>query len=145
MHQWVDAEDLQTGRKVETSTGTRLAVTSTKLHTEDLRASNLTIDGLHTYYVGDEPVLVHNAGCDKFAEDFVAENGGKIHTFMNPVRPRGVLDDSYSLKNVDEPWFHHTVAVLNGKVHDQFTPSGGLRIEDYVKKWSGWNRQEMGF
>ncbi|MDQ0792658.1 hypothetical protein QFZ58_001146 [Streptomyces sp. B1I3] len=41
-------------------------VTANRAFTQHARTYNLTVDGLHTYYLpaGDTPVLVHNAGND---------------------------------------------------------------------------------
>jgi hypothetical protein len=60
---WVDAIDLRSGDQVETADGGLLVVESIGVRVEDLRAFNLTVNDLHTYYAGDDEVLVHNAGC----------------------------------------------------------------------------------
>ncbi|MGH3349225.1 MAG: polymorphic toxin-type HINT domain-containing protein [Nocardioides sp.] len=59
---WVDAGDLRTGDKLRTSAGTVVQVSAVKVRRAHIAAHNLTVDGLHTYYVlaGDTPVLVHN-------------------------------------------------------------------------------------
>ncbi|MGW4214788.1 polymorphic toxin-type HINT domain-containing protein [Lentzea sp. NPDC004789] len=59
---WVDAKDLHAGLALQTSTGTRVEVTQLKERVEFKRVRNLSVDGIHTYYVlaGDTPVLVHN-------------------------------------------------------------------------------------
>jgi hypothetical protein len=61
---WVNAEDLTVGSALQTSAGTRVQVTAIKERIVVQRVHNLTVDGIHTYYVmaGDTPVLVHN--CD---------------------------------------------------------------------------------
>ena len=61
---WVDAIDLRGGDVVETANGQRIAVASVGIRAEDLTAYNLTVENVHTYYAGDDAVLVHNAGCD---------------------------------------------------------------------------------
>ncbi|SDJ02803.1 polymorphic toxin-type HINT domain-containing protein [Nonomuraea jiangxiensis] len=65
---WTDAADLEAGDTVLTPEGDRLTVVSLREREADLRVHNLTIDGVHTYYVttGDADVLVHNknrGGC----------------------------------------------------------------------------------
>ncbi|HEY0699442.1 MAG TPA: polymorphic toxin-type HINT domain-containing protein, partial [Micromonospora sp.] len=65
LHKWVKATDLETGALLRTSAGTYVQVTAVRKWTaQDQRAHNLTVDGLHTYYVtaGEQPVLVHNCG-----------------------------------------------------------------------------------
>jgi hypothetical protein len=58
---FVNAEDLHTGDKVLTSSGTRLFVKAITVFVAVLIAFNLQIDKIHTYYAGATPVLVHNA------------------------------------------------------------------------------------
>jgi hypothetical protein len=61
---WVNATDLQPESMLRTSAGTWVEVSAVNRWTEHERVHNLTVDGLHTYYVlaGNTPVLVHN--CD---------------------------------------------------------------------------------
>ncbi|CAM3570356.1 RNase A-like domain-containing protein [Nocardiopsis gilva] len=65
--EWVDAIDLEPGTWLRTSSGTWVQVTATKVHTAaNAQVHNLTVGGLHTYYVGTigASVLVHNkSGC----------------------------------------------------------------------------------
>ncbi|MEV4476298.1 polymorphic toxin-type HINT domain-containing protein [Nonomuraea sp. NPDC049504] len=60
--QWVDAADLRVGDTVRTPEGRSLAITALRAYTERQRVHNLTVDGVHTYYVAaaDDHVLVHN-------------------------------------------------------------------------------------
>ncbi|MBO0884776.1 MAG: hypothetical protein J2P17_31485, partial [Mycobacterium sp.] len=60
---WVDAIDLVAGDVLRTADGRTLTVSSVGISEQDLTAYNLTVEGVHTYYVvaGDTPVLVHNA------------------------------------------------------------------------------------
>ncbi len=55
------ALDLRPGDKVRESDGTLLAVAGTRIYDADVTAYNLTVDGIHTYYAGATPVLVHNS------------------------------------------------------------------------------------
>ncbi|MEV1008679.1 polymorphic toxin-type HINT domain-containing protein [Streptomyces sp. NPDC049881] len=59
---WVDATDLTVGAQLETSNGTTAEITTLTRSTTSTTVHNLTIEGLHTYYViaGQTPVLVHN-------------------------------------------------------------------------------------
>ncbi|GAA0964241.1 polymorphic toxin-type HINT domain-containing protein [Actinocorallia libanotica] len=58
---WLDAEALVPGTPLGTPEG-RTVVADVRRHTAALRVHNLTVAGLHTYYVlaGGTPVLVHN-------------------------------------------------------------------------------------
>ena len=91
-HAWVPAGELRPGDKLQTPDGSEAVVTAVRNFTQTARTYNLTVDGLHTYYVvaGDTPVLVHN--CDPLAlgwqddgftklDDFAKNNG--FHTLSN--------------------------------------------------------------
>ncbi|MFI9384807.1 polymorphic toxin-type HINT domain-containing protein [Kutzneria sp. NPDC052558] len=61
---FVDAVDLRVGDQLQTADGTTAEVTSIRAYHQTQTTYDLTIDGLHTYYVaaGLTPVLVHNCG-----------------------------------------------------------------------------------
>lgn len=66
-HAWVAAGRIEPGTKLRTPDGKAVTVTSNRGHADHARTYNLTVDGLHTYYVlaGVTPVLVHNSTlCD---------------------------------------------------------------------------------
>ena len=54
------AIDLEEGELVLALDGSTLRIASVQVHGEDLIAYNLEIEGIHTYYAGETPVLVHN-------------------------------------------------------------------------------------
>ncbi|WP_228559150.1 RHS repeat-associated core domain-containing protein, partial [Catenulispora pinisilvae] len=60
---WVPAGDLKPGDVLQTPDGTAVVLAVSNF-TQSVRTYNLTIDGLHTYFVeaGDIPTLVHNCG-----------------------------------------------------------------------------------
>ena len=60
---FTDAIHLPVGDQLLTDHGRYLTVTSMHSHVQELKTYNLTIDGIHTYYAGASPVLVHN-GCE---------------------------------------------------------------------------------
>ncbi|NJP49210.1 hypothetical protein HCJ93_03745 [Streptomyces sp. SBST2-5] len=64
LHRWVEAGDLKAGQWLQTSAGTWVQITAIRHHIRSTAVYNLTVDGLHTYYVlaGQTPVLVHNSG-----------------------------------------------------------------------------------
>lgn len=67
---WVDAEDLDRGDVLLLADGDIVKVGAVRERTEVRRVHNLTVDGIHTYYVlaGDDPVLVHNCVQDVIDE-----------------------------------------------------------------------------
>ena len=64
LRSWQPAGSLVAGSAVQTLDGGRAVVTAVAHRTETTRAFNLTVPGLHTYYVmaGDKPILTHNDG-----------------------------------------------------------------------------------
>ncbi|WP_308297332.1 Hint domain-containing protein [Streptomyces sp. UNOB3_S3] len=62
-HRWRDAEELKAGDRLRTPDGELNEVIGSRAWTETRKVYNLTVDGLHTYYVlaGAVPVLVHNS------------------------------------------------------------------------------------
>ncbi|MFB7618298.1 RHS repeat-associated core domain-containing protein [Kitasatospora sp. NPDC056181] len=80
-HRWTDAENIEPGHELATDDSSTAVVIATHTYaTQPQTAQNLTVAGLHTYYViaGNSPILVHNAICaerglgmaDKAAEKF---------------------------------------------------------------------------
>ncbi|MEV7616163.1 polymorphic toxin-type HINT domain-containing protein [Streptomyces sp. NPDC089799] len=63
-HRWVEAGDLKPNTTLQTRDGT-VTVLANRAYSQSARTYNLTVDGLHTYYVlaGATPVLVHNSSC----------------------------------------------------------------------------------
>ncbi|QHY97871.1 hypothetical protein SSPS47_22430 [Streptomyces sp. S4.7] len=59
---WADAGDIRAGDDLRTPAGTSVQVTSVDRYTKRQTTHDLTINGIHTYYVlaGETPVLVHN-------------------------------------------------------------------------------------
>ncbi|MGW6447713.1 polymorphic toxin-type HINT domain-containing protein [Lentzea sp. NPDC055074] len=67
--QWVDAGDIKPGEHLQEPDSKPAKVVDVRSYTQVMQVYNLTVEGLHTYYVvaGDIPVLVHNAGKDRFS------------------------------------------------------------------------------
>lgn len=61
---WVDAEDLQSGDLLLLADGSTVKVDQVSERSAVQSVHNLTVDGIHTYFVvaGDNEVLVHNCG-----------------------------------------------------------------------------------
>jgi hypothetical protein len=66
---WVDAEDLKPGELLSTVQNGQRTIVSVRSWTEVRKVYNLTVDGIHTYYVDAQgaDVLVHNSEgpCDE--------------------------------------------------------------------------------
>ncbi|WP_170214911.1 polymorphic toxin-type HINT domain-containing protein [Streptomyces otsuchiensis] len=65
IQQWIDAAELEPGTQLYANDGTLVDVTAVTTNTTATTVHNLTIEGIHTYYVlvGEIPVLVHNSTC----------------------------------------------------------------------------------
>ncbi|THA22997.1 Teneurin-1 [Streptomyces sp. A1277] len=61
---WTRARDLKWGDKLQTGNGEPAVVRGNRQYSDNTVTFDLTVDGLHTYYVlaGATPVLVHNCG-----------------------------------------------------------------------------------
>ncbi|MFD8603260.1 polymorphic toxin-type HINT domain-containing protein [Streptomyces globisporus] len=61
---WVEAGDLRVGMTLRTPEGDTVALEGVRYFDERQRTHDLTVSGVHTYYVlaGETPVLVHNCG-----------------------------------------------------------------------------------
>jgi RHS repeat-associated protein len=61
---WAKAEQLTPGMWLQTAAGTWVQITAVKRTVKHERVHNLTVDGLHSYYVlvDDAALLVHNCG-----------------------------------------------------------------------------------
>jgi hypothetical protein len=67
-HSWTDAGDIPVGHLLQSPSGSEASVLAVRSYTKPQVTYDLTIDTVHTYFVlaGNTPVLVHNAGSDRF-------------------------------------------------------------------------------
>ncbi|MFI6624367.1 polymorphic toxin-type HINT domain-containing protein [Streptomyces sp. NPDC050528] len=75
---WVAAADLKVGMTLRTDDGDTVTVQATRFFYQHARTYNLTVEGLHSYYVlaGNIPVLVHNSRC--LIADVIGPQGEKL-------------------------------------------------------------------
>jgi RHS repeat-associated protein len=98
---WIDAGDLRPGDQLHQLDGTAAFVVSVRTWTSYLRVHNLTVAGLHTYYVqvGGKPLLVHNdngtGSCG------VAGAGGKNADRSDTLLPGPFAREGVALENGD--------------------------------------------
>ena len=62
--EWVEAIELQPGDILLDEQGNDIMVTELAVTEQDLTAYKLTIEDIHTYYAGTQPILVHNCPAD---------------------------------------------------------------------------------
>ena len=79
MGTWVNARDLKPGDRLHTAAGGNATVVALAVtQSASDWAYNFTVDDFHTYYVGDDPVLVHNSACN-IATHGVPKKPGVYH------------------------------------------------------------------
>ncbi|MDQ1006442.1 RHS repeat-associated protein [Streptomyces sp. V4I23] len=95
---WDEAADLESGMWLQTASGTWVQITAVDTSHRTERVHNLTVEGVHTYYVvaGGTSVLVHNCGPD--AEDVAnwVDEGGDLRA--TPPRP-GMPPNAYNYQS----------------------------------------------
>ncbi|MDA0178749.1 polymorphic toxin-type HINT domain-containing protein [Solirubrobacter phytolaccae] len=86
---WQKAADVDAGDLVLSATGERLVVDG--LWAETMRragAYNLTVDGLHTYFVGRSSILVHNDDCIPWSNPQVKSAANRLKRGADQVTVR---------------------------------------------------------
>ncbi|MFT2016417.1 polymorphic toxin-type HINT domain-containing protein [Streptomyces sp. 796.1] len=89
---WVDAGDITAGMRLRTPDGTTVRVASTRHFSELQRTHDLTVSGVHTYYVvaGETSVLVHNSGglCPEILDETYksASTPAKLEHVIDPEK-----------------------------------------------------------
>jgi hypothetical protein len=79
------ADHLQVGDKLLEPDGSQLPITAISRHDEVTTVYNLSIANVHTFYVGDQAVLVHNS-CSPGLERIFSEGAG------GSVRGRSIIE-----------------------------------------------------
>ncbi|MFE0462255.1 Hint domain-containing protein, partial [Kitasatospora sp. NPDC058965] len=84
--QFTKAGQLGVGEQLQTTGDGRLTVAGVRNYTDSFVTYDLTIDGLHTYYVlaGTAPVLVHNCG-NASTDDLYAAATGNVKGQLSPA------------------------------------------------------------
>ena len=123
---WQRADALDAGDLLLTASGATVPVDGIDWSTTRAESAyNLTIGGLHTYYVvaGDTPVLVHNtSGCEIVARSIQSDLGGEIWQIGN-VNNRLPLGSDHPLDG--GTWFYHQFVVADGLVYDALSVADG--------------------
>ncbi|MFF8809681.1 Hint domain-containing protein, partial [Streptomyces omiyaensis] len=98
-HTWLAARDLEIGMTLLTDAGETVLVSGNTPFSRHARTYNMTVEGLHTYYVlaGETPVLVHNAGNDQTPNIILRGiqqiQDGTLAQRRNPTKPDGTPGD----------------------------------------------------
>jgi RHS repeat-associated protein len=77
-HSFTYATDLHVGDQLERAHGGSIQVTIVRRYTAYEHVYNLTVSGVHTFYVGTEPVLVHNSCLNGEVRGKLYETAGDV-------------------------------------------------------------------
>ncbi|NAS20650.1 DNRLRE domain-containing protein [Herbidospora sp. NEAU-GS84] len=105
LREWTPAGELSPGMWLRLGSGGHAQVSSVSTWTEEREnVRNLTVAGLHTYYVfaGSAPVLVHNCGKDIYEAGGkhgpTARNSSRGQNSAEPKNGQAALDNSVQVK-----------------------------------------------
>ncbi|WP_344449826.1 Hint domain-containing protein [Actinocorallia aurantiaca] len=153
---WRKASQLASGASLSMPDGRTVALTEADGHTGSVRVHNLTVAGLHTYYVliGDTPVLAHNSDpctekfwpkgepsdlCDISGSTGCEDVARTIQRVIGGERMR--ITDRYGAPTLgkyrgqDSFWGHHDVVVKDGRVYDAWTGPEGEPMDVYRSRF----------
>ncbi|MGK5446744.1 polymorphic toxin type 28 domain-containing protein, partial [Streptomyces radiopugnans] len=103
---WLDAGELAPGMSLRAPDGATVTVDKIRSFTKRQRTHDLTVQGIHTYYVlaGVTPVLVHNSNCGPLTKtDRIAEH----LTFRDlDAAQRELAGEVVARKPDGTPWDH---------------------------------------
>ncbi|WP_258308210.1 DNRLRE domain-containing protein [Streptomyces sp. NWU339] len=142
--QWVNAEDLEPGMWLQTSSGTWAQITAIDETHRAQRVHNLTVDGVHTFFalVGTNPVLVHNSGpvplnCQSSQLAQISMNArmtNRVQASQNvAVYQVGSGSNARFLAAANDPGGLHSEEILNRYIAD---PANGISADDIVGVYS---------
>ena len=100
---WVSASKLKAGDKVLLSDGNYGIITNVKIEKLSIPETtyNLEVEDFHTYYVGENPVCVHNVGCQnpdqKALTEIIKENGKNKPLSMNDAETLASWGKEYGM------------------------------------------------
>ncbi|MFI7026035.1 polymorphic toxin-type HINT domain-containing protein [Micromonospora sp. NPDC049900] len=143
--EWQDSQDLDRGDHLRTASGETIAVVGLDLSTTAPgQAYNLTVAGIHTYYVlaGTTPVLVHNDGGELTPEQLksirslearIAEHQAKLDAYRADP---WAYDNQGLLKNAPNDEVRQRI--INGRINHLEKEIGGFQKQvDNLKSLGG--------
>lgn len=154
---WEGTQDLGLGERVMTADGRTLIVTrEVDISAREVgTAYNLTVTGLHTYHVGDDNVLVHNAGgmdgCSDAAwqgvqhirEEIAREGAGGSHSWAASMSDDGLADylDGFVTRGGGQPfkdgatgWYDADLGVMIVQRSAYSMSAYKVSYNDFLKK-----------
>ncbi|MEZ0109022.1 RHS repeat-associated protein [Catenulispora sp. EB89] len=132
---FTDASQLRPGDRLQTTGNDVATVLAVRNYRSSMITYDLTIDGLHTYYVvaGDTPVLVHNTSCGpSFNSDMSAWRHYMDHVFGVPFNAKGNYTGMKAWQVPDLPEFNGANGFAEYKQAASDFLSGGPKRGDLV-------------
>ncbi|MEV6630256.1 DNRLRE domain-containing protein [Actinoplanes sp. NPDC051470] len=124
---FLDAGALTAGDEIRTADGKLVTVLHTRAWTEVRKVHNLTVEGIHTYYVlaGDAPVLVHNCGGRwKRGEDYSKPNKKGQPPSLSTMRKRFWKNEAMEPAAADQYGAANVARMEKGGAPQRTRPNG---------------------
>jgi len=122
---WTRADQLRVGDELQSSAGRTVRIAALHAHVAGIITYNLTVEGVHTYYVlaGDTPVLVHNTSCKSFGR-------------LSPSGRMDIPNESgvYRIETNDGTVYVGKATDIHSRFHGAFTKGGALYDAGYRKE-----------
>jgi hypothetical protein len=154
---WAEASDIKPGAELRTLRGASLPVVKVSRYQKQQRTHDLTIKGIHTYYVlvGATPVLVHNSNCNvpsgsldgqKLADKLRNESAGSPFTAGGSLTPDAIANSRLIMRGSDmgnkalRARFEERGGVAQwGKYSSEThqSPYGDYQVHYYMNRTSG--------
>lgn len=142
---FVYAIDLHVGDQVREDNGQLITITNVQTFEESVTAYNLTVDGIHTYYAGTTPVLVHNSclsAADALQDPAALE--GLTPSQIDDLATNAGYDTLPGKAGAANPATRYYVPGTNGSVGFRVLPSGvagqaGIKGGAYLRFFGGPN------
>ena len=138
---WVSACKLKAGDKVLLSDGKYGIVKSVKIHALKTPETtyNFEVEDFHTYYVGEDSVCVHNAGCGgdfkKYSAEEIAKRGDITpEQFHREVKPKILKEAPKNLgKNPDILLNRENIVGLSSRINKN-SYNTGKSLFDFITR-----------
>ncbi|MFJ7988805.1 LamG-like jellyroll fold domain-containing protein [Streptomyces sp. NPDC096351] len=100
---WTRAMDLKSGDRLQTADGSSAIVVNTRMYADTAVTFDLTVDGLHTYFVvaGDAALLVHNCNAKAKQDQYGWDGQVRYRGLDDLGRPQGI-DASVTPRMLDK-------------------------------------------
>ena len=134
---WVSACKLKSGDKVLLSDGKYGIIVSVKIEEFEIPETtyNFEVEDFHTYFVGENPVCVHNSGCGgdfkKYSVEEIAKRGDiTTEQFHREVKPKILKISPKGLgKNPDILLNKENIVGLSSRIKKESYNTGKRLIE----------------